>query len=82
MAAAARLLDRLDTALLADRLRRTRALDRASDAVRPALARSYGLNLALNAAWTSLFFAARSPRAALAEITLLNLSNLEPTRRA
>ena len=34
------------------------------------------LDLALNAAWTPLFFRARRPRAALAEIACLNITNV------
>lgn len=44
--------------------------------------RVYAVNLALNGLWTPLFFAARRPRLALADVTLLNLSNLALIRRA
>lgn len=53
-----------------------RALDRSDADGRPALARAYTLNLLLNGAWTPLFFQARSPRLALADVVALNLSNL------
>lgn len=59
-----------------------RSLDRAAGADRRALRRSFGVNLALNAAWPALFFAARSPRAALAELAALNASNVLLARRA
>ncbi|MFI7508984.1 TspO/MBR family protein [Micromonospora aurantiaca] len=49
---------------------------------RAAFARGYALNLALNAGWTALFFGARRPGAALAEIAALNASNLVLLRRA
>ncbi|MFC0508936.1 TspO/MBR family protein [Micromonospora costi] len=60
----------------------TRTLDRSSGAERAAFARAYALNLALNAGWTALFFRARRPAAALAEIAALNVSNALVLRRA
>lgn len=59
-----------------------RVLDRAQGPDRAAFARGYALNLALNAGWTALFFGARRPGAALAEIAALNVSNLVLLRRA
>ncbi|MFG1953715.1 TspO/MBR family protein [Micromonospora sp. NPDC048830] len=59
-----------------------RALDRSSGAERAAFARAYALNLVLNAGWTALFFRARRPAAALAEIAALNVSNLVVLRGA
>ena len=52
-----------------------RALRRAQSRDRGRLAGSLILDLALNAAWTPLFFRARRPRAALAEIACLNIAN-------
>ncbi|GAA0386074.1 tryptophan-rich sensory protein [Microbispora corallina] len=52
-----------------------RALSRGGEGSRPALARALGANLLLNAAWSALFFRARSPKLALAEILALNASN-------
>mgnify|MGYP002624144053 CR=1 FL=1 len=52
-----------------------------SDGERAALARSFGVNLALNAAWTPLFFRAHAPRLALADLAALNASNLDLLRR-
>lgn len=60
----------------------TRALARAGPAGSPRLTRSLLLDLALNAAWTPLFFRARRPRAALAEIACLDLVNLALIGRA
>lgn len=59
-----------------------RALDRGDGRARRAFARSYAINLGLNAAWTALFFRARRPGAALAEIAVLNVSNLVLLRQA
>lgn len=59
-----------------------RALEAASPARRRALARTLGVNLALNAAWPPLFWRLRSPRAALAELVALNLSNAALVRQA
>lgn len=59
-----------------------RALDRASAGERKAFSRHLAGNLALNAAWPALFFRARSPRLALAEIAVLNASNLLLIRQA
>jgi translocator protein len=53
-----------------------RTLTRAQSRDRKQLAGSLLLNLALNAAWTPLFFRARRPRAALAEIACLNIANV------
>lgn len=55
-----------------------RALDRAG----PGFGRAYAVNLALNGLWTPLFFAARKPKMALAEIVLLDLSTAALVRRA
>ncbi|MBW8487535.1 TspO/MBR family protein [Actinomadura parmotrematis] len=60
-----------------------RALDRAGDgAERGRVRRALAADLVLNAAWTPLFFAARKPRAALAEIAVLNAANAVLVRRA
>jgi benzodiazapine receptor len=59
-----------------------RVLNRTAGADRAAFARAYGINLVLNAGWTALFFRARNPKAALAEIALLNVSNVLLLRRA
>ncbi|MEV6344333.1 TspO/MBR family protein [Actinoplanes sp. NPDC051851] len=59
-----------------------RALNRGGADDRRAFARSYAINLALNAGWTLVFFGARRPRAALAEIVALNVSNVLLWRRA
>jgi benzodiazapine receptor len=58
-----------------------RALGRARGRPRRALAASVGVNLALNAGWTWMFFGLRRPRAGLAGTVLLDLSNLELIRR-
>ena len=49
---------------------------------RRAFATAFGTNLVLNAGWNWLFFRARRPRLALAEILLLEASTLDLTRRA
>jgi benzodiazapine receptor len=60
-----------------------RTLDRLDEpAERRAFARALGANLALNAGWNWLFFRARRPRWALAEILLTEMSTLDLTRRA
>ncbi|MEV7328844.1 TspO/MBR family protein [Micromonospora sp. NPDC093244] len=59
-----------------------RVLDRTSGAERAAFTRAYALNLALNFGWSALFFKARRPTAALAEIAALNASNFALVRRA
>jgi translocator protein len=59
-----------------------RTLDRVEDEERRAFATAFGANLVLNAAWCWLFFKARRPRWALAEIVLLEASTLDLTRRA
>jgi benzodiazapine receptor len=53
-----------------------RALTRALSRDRSQLAGGLLLDLALNAAWIPLFFRARRPRAALAEIACLNIANV------
>jgi translocator protein len=53
-----------------------RSLTRARSRGRSQLAVGLILDLALNAAWTPLFFRARRPRAALAEIACLNIANV------
>ncbi|WP_067489004.1 TspO/MBR family protein [Actinomadura hibisca] len=60
-----------------------RALDSsATSGERAGLRRAFGWNLALNAAWTPLFFTARAPRAALVEVLALNAANVLLVRRA
>lgn len=49
---------------------------------RRAFATAFGANLVLNAGWNWLFFKARRPRWALAEILLMEASTLDLTRRA
>jgi len=49
---------------------------------RRAFATAFGTNLVLNAGWNWLFFTARRPRWALAEILFLEVSTLDLTRRA
>ncbi|OKI51999.1 TspO/MBR family protein [Streptomyces sp. MJM1172] len=58
-----------------------RALHRAGGPERRGLALALGVNLALNAAWSRLFFARRSPRAGLAGTLLLDASNVQLLRR-
>jgi len=60
-----------------------RTLDRLDEpAERRAFATAFGANLLLNAGWNWLFFKARRPRWALAEILLMEVSTLDLTRRA
>lgn len=59
-----------------------RAIDSTPAGKRRAFWLSYAANLGLNAGWTSVFFAARRPAAALAEIAALNASNMDLLRRA
>jgi translocator protein len=59
-----------------------RTLDRLDPGERPAFAKAFGANLVLNAGWNWLFFKARRPRWAWAEILLLEASTLDLTRRA
>ena len=49
---------------------------------RPAFARAYAGNLALNAAWTPLFFRAHRPWVAAAESAVLTASTVDLVRRA
>jgi benzodiazapine receptor len=63
----------------------TRALAHAGDRGRPrpgTVLRTLLVDLTLNAAWTALFFRARRPVAALAEIACLDAANLALVRRA
>jgi benzodiazapine receptor len=59
-----------------------RVLDRTSGRHRTAFSLGYSANLLLNTGWTVVFFRLRSPTAALAEIVVLNVSNLDLLRRA
>jgi benzodiazapine receptor len=59
-----------------------RLLSRAPADTRPALLRAYSANLIANGAWTPLFFGARAPRLALADIILLDISTMDLLRRA
>ncbi|HEY2794889.1 MAG TPA: TspO/MBR family protein [Micromonosporaceae bacterium] len=54
-----------------------RAIERVPRHERTPLIASYAINLGLNAGWTAAFFRARQPRLALAEIALLNASNID-----
>jgi len=60
----------------------SRALGRALRSDRRRLAGGLLLDLALNAAWTPVFFRARQPRAALAEIACLDIANVLLIRQA
>ena len=59
-----------------------RTIDSMPSGKRGAFRLSYATNLGLNAGWTAVFFAARKPTAALAEIVALNASNMDLARRA
>lgn len=59
-----------------------RTLDRAEPPARSRFAVAFAANLALNAGWNWVFFGARRPTAALAEITLLEVSTLDLARRS
>lgn len=58
-----------------------RAVDATPPDRRRAYLRAYAANLALNAGWTAVFFRARRPGAALAEIVALNASTVDLLRR-
>ncbi|MGW0117854.1 TspO/MBR family protein [Streptomyces sp. NPDC003327] len=57
------------------------ALGLAKGADRRRLAALFGVNLALNAGWTWLFFGCRSPRAGFAATLLLDVGNVALIRR-
>ncbi|MEU6404242.1 TspO/MBR family protein [Streptomyces sp. NPDC046985] len=57
------------------------ALNRSRGRERAALAAGFGVNLAVNAAWTWLFFGRRSPASGVGGALLLDASNLALIRR-
>lgn len=57
------------------------AVGRAQGRERRAITASFGVNLALNAAWTWLFFGCRNPRAGAVGTLVLDASNIELIRR-
>jgi len=59
-----------------------RTLDRMPDGERSGYAAALGANLVLNAGWNWLFFRARRPRWALAEILVLETSTIDLIRRS
>ena len=59
-----------------------RALDRLHGTDRDSFRGAYAANLALNAAWTAVFFRARQPKLALLEILALDATNVLLLRRA
>lgn len=59
-----------------------RALDRMPESQRRGYAIALGTNLVLNVGWTWLFFKAKRPRLALAEIVLLEASSIDLIRRS
>lgn len=59
-----------------------RAIDRLHGTDRRQFRRAYAANLALNAAWTAIFFRARQPKLALLEILALDAANVALLRRA
>jgi tryptophan-rich sensory protein len=59
-----------------------RALEHTSGQQRRAFARTYVISLVLSAAWSPLFFGARSPRLALADVAALDATNVDLLRRA
>ncbi|TDE51515.1 tryptophan-rich sensory protein [Nonomuraea mesophila] len=59
----------------------TRALSQGDQEGSRAFKKTLATNLALNAAWPALFFRARNPKLALAEILVLNASNAMLVRR-
>jgi translocator protein len=60
-----------------------RTIDRIEDEdERRAYVAALATNLVLNVGWTWLFFTAKRPRWALAEIVALNVSNLDLVRRS
>ncbi|MFG2309874.1 TspO/MBR family protein [Streptomyces sp. NPDC048566] len=58
-----------------------RALSRAAEGSRSALAFSLGANLVLNASWNWLFFGRRSPRAGLVGTLLIDAGTIQLIRR-
>jgi tryptophan-rich sensory protein len=59
-----------------------RVLDRAEPEERRAFGAALGVNLVLNTGWSWVFFTAKRPRWALAEVLLLEASTLDLLRRA
>ena len=59
-----------------------RTLDRMPESQRRGYAVALGTNLVLNTGWTWLFFKAKRPRLALAEIVLLEASTIDLVRRS
>ena len=59
-----------------------RVLDRTTDDERRRFGLALGTNLVLNTGWTWVFFSAKQPRLALAEILVLEASTLDLVRRA
>ncbi|MGZ6852394.1 MAG: TspO/MBR family protein [Nocardioidaceae bacterium] len=60
----------------------SRVIDRGDPVLSRGFARAFAVNLVLNAGWSWLFFTARRPRWALAEVVVLEASTLDLVRRA